>query len=184
MDVLDLCAGIGGFSQAFRDKGHNVTTLDTIEPADIIADVRNYSTNDPYDLVLASPPCTEFSKANWRLGPCKQRNPDLSVVNGCLRIIEEIQPTYWVLENPRACLRYFIGPPQCTVNYSDYGHVTKKPTDLWGFFPIFLGYSPNDNIELWSHSHRDPRKRACVPYGLSLALCRAISQGTQDKPQG
>ena len=28
MKVLDLFSGLGGFSQAFKDRGHKVTTLD------------------------------------------------------------------------------------------------------------------------------------------------------------
>lgn len=174
MEVLDLCAGMGGFSAAFKERGHTVTTLDLFGTPDIKMDVRNFHPTKYYDVILASPPCTDFSKAAWRKGKCKDRKPDLSIVNACLRIIKEGKPKYSAVENPRACLRYFIGPPTCTVNYSDYGHPTRKPTDLWGVFPMFLGYSPVKNIKHWNQTPRSPRKRACIPYGLSWSLCTAI----------
>ena len=68
MRVLDLFSGLGGWSAAFKDRGHSVTTLD-IEPKfkpDICADILSIdsiSKLGTFDIVLASPPCEVFSIA-------------------------------------------------------------------------------------------------------------------------
>ena len=64
MMVVDLFCGLGGFSQAFRDRGHRVIGVDIVPPADVLADVRNLPFNEKLraDVVLASPPCDEFTR--------------------------------------------------------------------------------------------------------------------------
>lgn len=180
MKVLDLCAGTGSATQAFRDRGHEVTTLDLEgEGVDIRCDIREwYPQNRNFDFIWASPPCTEFSIAK-RI-PYKGRKPDLSIVNACSRIIEEIKPRYWVMENPRGALRHFIGKPVITIFYKDYGYVCSKPTDLWGVFPWFYSRTkPNKNPTPWDvafphHSRVWIHQRAQVPYELSKAICLAL----------
>ena len=136
LKVFDGCTEFGSETQAFRDRQHEVTTLGLEGDVSIKMDIRDFHTTEHYDFMFFCPPCTEFSIANNRyLGGCKDRTPDLSIVNACFRIVEEAKPTFWIIENPRGCLRYFIGRPTITVNYSDYGYVSKKPTDLWGVFP-------------------------------------------------
>ncbi len=182
MKVLDLCAGTGSATQAFRDRGHEVTTLDIDGGGcvDIRCDIREwYPQNRHFDFIWASPPCTEFSIAKGI--PYADRKPDLSIVQACVRIIEEIKPTFWIMENPRGALRHFIGKPVITVFYKDYGYVCSKPTDLWGEFPWFYPRNkPNDNPISFDiafpHHNRGTRARlrAQVPYKLSEAICLAL----------
>jgi len=59
---LDLFAGYGGWSNPFREAGHEVFTVD-FDPSfevDLVLDVRELGiTHLPWkpDLILASPPC-------------------------------------------------------------------------------------------------------------------------------
>lgn len=177
--LFNLTAGTGSATQAFRDRGHEVITLDLTGDVDIRCDIREwYPQNRHFDFIWASPPCTEFSIAK-RI-PYKDRNPDLSIVKACTRIIEEIKPRYWIIENPRGALRHFIGKPTITVFYKDYGYVCSKPTDLWGVFPWFYPKNkPNDNPTPWDiafphHSRVWVHQRAQVPYNLSMAVCLAL----------
>lgn len=179
MKVLDLCAGTGSATQAFKERDHEVITLDLTGDVDIRCDIREWAPrNRQFDFIWASPPCTEFSIAK-RI-PYKDRNPYLSIVQACVRIIEEIKPQYWVMENPRGALRHFIGKPAATIKYSDYGYVCAKPTDLWGNFPFFWSRTkPNKSPTPWGiafphHSKNWKGLRAQVPYGLSLAICLAL----------
>lgn len=179
MKVLDLCAGTGSATQAFRDRGHEIITLDISGDVDIRCDIREwYPRNRYFDFIWASPPCTEFSIAK-RI-PYKERNPDLSVVEACLRTIQAIKPRFWIMENPRGALRHFIGKPVITIRYKDFGYVCSKPTDLWGEFPWFYSRTrPNDKPTPWDaafpkHSHRWKHDRAKIPYNLSLAICLAL----------
>lgn len=173
MLVLDLCAGTGSATQAFRDRGHDVDTLDIVGGHTFNMDVRKFKPWKKYNFIWASPVCTEFSLL--KRVPCRARHPDLSIVYACLRICQTAP--YWVLENPRACLRHFIGNPTITVYYSDYGGKCVKPTDLWGVFPFFWSESKRKEtipLEYAYPNHSDPRGE--VPYGLSLALCKALER--------
>jgi hypothetical protein len=180
LKVFSGCTEFGSEVQAFADRGHLVTLLGMDGFVDIQMDIRNFSTKEHYDFMTFHPPCTEFSKANWRLGKCKDRKPDMSIVEACFRIVQEAKPTYWMIENPQGCLRHFIGRPQYCIKYGDYGHYCQKPTDLWGVLPWFGSYRENivipgeHNNTAHSKGPRDPAKRALIPYELSLVICRSI----------
>ena len=181
MRVLDLCTEFGSETAAFRDRGHEVIMLGIEGNVDIKCDVRQYfpHIDDIYDFIIAHPPCTEFSLANYRLGACKDRHPDMSIVDACFRIISTLNPRFWILENPRGCLRQFIGRPQYTINYGDFGHYSQKPTDLWGLLPFFTSSQIDKvvhNNTAYNNGCRDPKKRALLPYALSLELCKAIER--------
>ena len=189
LKVFSGCTEFGSEVQAFKDRGHDVTTLGLDGDVNIKADIRHfldyYYDNEHYDFMTFHPPCTEFSKANWRLGKCKDRNPDMSIVKACFRIVQEAKPTFWMIENPQGCLRYFIGRPQYCIKYGDYGHYCQKPTDLWGVLPWFRSYRENivipgeHNNTAHSKGTRDPTKRALIPYGLSMVLCKAMEEAKQ-----
>lgn len=176
MKVLDLCAGTGSATKAFLERGHEVDTLDITGNHTYVCDVRSFISENKYDFIWASPPCTELSLLKRK--KCKDRKPDLSIVKACFEICKTA--SYWILENPRACLRHFIGLPTKTVLYRDYGAVCCKPTDLWGIFPDFN----SDGIKkkpqmLWrdaypKHMDQGGTDRAEIPYGLSLSICKAL----------
>lgn len=72
MNVLDLFSGTGGFSEAFRQRGHKVIRIDNDPqfqsvPDTWIADVLDidfFSPHAPaFDVIVASPPCQAFSLA-------------------------------------------------------------------------------------------------------------------------
>lgn len=172
--MLDLCAGLGGASQAMRARGWEVVTLDSEArfECDITADVctRSWQGRRP-DLVWASPPCTEFARESmpWsRTGTA----PDLSIARGCLRVIAEATPPMWVLENVRGAVRWvapILGPPRQIVG----------PFFLWGRFPP-LGVRLRMRAKESYPSSR-PDLRAKVPEALSLAVAVAVeSQRTLD----
>ena len=158
MRVLDLFAGLGGWSAAAIAEGHDVRTLD-LDPAfgttyvvDIL-DVTAATFGDwRPDLVLASPPCEAFSVLrighNWtRDGAPRNDKARLAVelVAATLRLIAELGPSWWVIENPRAKLRrlpVMADLDRRTVTYCQFGHPTQKPTDLWGGFPDTLRLRP------------------------------------------
>lgn len=179
MRIFDGCTSLCSETKAFLDRGHEVVSLGIEGDVTIQCDIREYfpSRDDHYDFMWFSPPCTEFSIADWRKGKCKDRMPDMSIINACFRIIQTCQPRYWLIENPVGCLRHYIGMPQVTIHYGDYGHYCKKPTDLWGVFPWFWSRTP-ERYAKGKHNFingtHDQKKRSEVPYSLSLALCLAM----------
>ncbi|MCD6473675.1 MAG: DNA cytosine methyltransferase [Thermoplasmata archaeon] len=105
--VLDLFSGLGGFSQAFRDRGHEVITLD-INPEfnpTICANILEIEAEDLmkygyFDIILAAPPCDEFSKESM---PWSRTNkePDLTLALKTKEIIDILKPKFWIVENVR-----------------------------------------------------------------------------------
>lgn len=164
--MLDLCCGLKGASQAMRDRGWEVVTLDLdprFEP-DIVADLREWSYAGPTpDLVWISPPCTEFARESMPWSKTGAR-PDLSLVQAARRIVEEINPPAWVLENVRGAVPY-LGPAR----------EIHGPFFLWGRFPA-PGRPVLNLRKKESYSSAQAAERAKVPYALSLALAVAVEQ--------
>lgn len=170
MLMLDLCAGLGGASQAMRMRGWDVVTLDN-DPrfgCDITADLRTWEWQGATpDLIWLSDPCTEFSRESmpWcRTGA----TPDLSIVLAGLRVIRNAHPRYWARENVRGSVswvRPFLGEPRAI----------HGPFFLWGNFPP-LGAPRLQMRKKESYSSTQAAERAKVPYALSEALAIAIEQ--------
>lgn len=158
MKVLDLFAGLGGWGSAFTERGHEVVSVDIDRRFDVTlhADVFDLDAREliarfgRFDIVLASPPCEAFSVLqigrNWTPPPTHEPKTDaarlaLRLVEKTVALIDALQPSFWVMENPRAKLRK-LAPVQPferrTVTYCRFGMKWMKPTDLWGGFPPSL----------------------------------------------
>jgi len=169
MLMLDLCAGLGGASQAMKERGWKVITVD-VEPMlqpDIVADVRSWSWHGARpDLIWASTTCTEFSREFMPWSRTGQP-PDMSIVNACKRIIAECNPRFWVLENVKGAAR-FLGSPAAIVG----------PFYLWGVFPP-LGRVGVTWRRKESYSSTRPEERARIPYPLSLSVALAVERAIE-----
>ena len=176
--MLDLFSGLGGASEAFvQSKYWEVVRIENnplcadVECTQII-DINVIHANraiyavKQWDLIWASPPCTQFSKA--RVPQIK--NPDLGLVKKTIEIIEALNPRYWIIENVDGAIKHFmplLGPPRLKLG----------PYCLWGNFPLFnvnmKGYSKMDG-DTWSDDPLRPQKRAYVPFKISEALRQSI----------
>lgn len=128
MKILHLCADTGSDSKPWRDAGYEVELVGS----DI--GVENYHSPKGVYGIIANPVCTEFSTARSN---GRARNPEagMFLVRECLRIIEEAQPKFWVIENPATGrLKDFLGPPVMTYEPWHYGSPWTKKTALWGKF--------------------------------------------------
>lgn len=191
--VIDLCAGLGGFSSAFTTEDYWVVTVEIekrFKPT-ILADVRYlpFRENLQPDVLLASPPCNSFSVACPQF-PRKGIMKSLEIVGACLEAVVFLKPKKWLVENPRGRLRQFLGKPKQTIRYSDYDKEIKlmKTTDFWGniFLPMVKGErriyhnsgfkESNDIRRLKFNFPLDPKlsaERAKIPIGVSQAIMEA-----------
>jgi hypothetical protein len=153
--ILDLFAGLGGWTRWAREQGHDVVRLD-FNPAfdvEVHADILTVSADDlggrgAFDLILASPPCEAFSVLrighNWTKGGSPKTPQAVTayrIAEKTLDLIRALEPSFWVVENPRAKLRVLpvmAGLERRTVTYCTLGEPFMKPTDLWGGFPPSL----------------------------------------------
>lgn len=204
MKVLDLFAGLGGWSQAFRDRGHDVTRveLDTRFEAEIHADILTLQPKDlpgPWDIVLASPPCECFSVASighhWTGGhrAYMPKTVDAwkaqALAAHTFDLVSRLDTRAWIVENPRGLMRKmpFANAQRVTVWFCRYGDTSAKPTDLWlgglakGF--MFRPECHNGNTDhqaaprgakTGTQGKKGAAARAVIPYDLSLSMCEQL----------
>ncbi len=188
---IDLCSGLGGFSQAFVDAGWEVIRVDNDPkfkdvPHTLIGDIRDTvwlkSLTEQRELILllASPPCTFFSIAHGHF-PRKGIKQALEIVGACFEAVAVLKPKWWLIENPRGYLRGIIGKPRQTIRYSDYdwNYPVQKPTDLWGNLPLPMVKmmrrppSPSGANNLRDFFSSIP-ERSRIPLGVSKAVLEAV----------
>ncbi len=112
MRAIDLYAGIGGWSLGFKMAGIEVVksyewwppaarTLAANLDADVtITDIRELPVDafpPNIDIVIGSPPCTQFSYANR--GGSGDIEDGLKDLTAFFSAVEHIQPRFWAMEN-------------------------------------------------------------------------------------
>ena len=201
MRILDLFAGTGSATQAFKDAGHEVIRVEIdarfeAEEDDVMKLDAEYLTNTygQFDFIWASPPCTSFSVASigyhWKDNkPSDQALHGIELVLHTIDLIKDLKPTFgWIIENPRGLLRiqpFMQSLPRQTITYCQYGEKRMKPTDLWG---VVKGWTPRPACKNGDKCHEAaPRgsrtgtqgitgwvERSKIPYELSKELLEAI----------
>ena len=155
MKVLDLFAGLKGWSEPWKARGHETFSIDYDTRFDVdahidINDVEAVFNALPWhpDVILASPPCEAFSVMtigrNWTVDhqpKTDKARMAMALVEATRELIDILQPRFFIIENPRAKLRklpILEGYERRTVTYCQLGEPYMKPTDLWGGFPPSL----------------------------------------------
>lgn len=169
MRMIDICSGLGGASEAMKIRGWDVTRVD-INPSfmpDVIADVLHYSYDGIQpDLIWCSPPCTEFAR-EFMPWSKTGKIPEMSILVACIQIIKDVKPYYWVIENVKGAVKWFLpylGRPAYVCN----------PYYLWGKFPSIAHVKVAGNKERLSSTKS--AERGLIPFKLSNALAEAIEK--------
>jgi hypothetical protein len=130
-------------------------------------------------VVWFSPPCESFSLSgnSLYLGfPIKPKAYiGLVLAYKCIEMIQNLKPTYWFIENPRAGLRsvWFMKPlHRKTVTYCQYGERRMKPTDI---FTNLESWNPRPACKNGDSCHdRSPRGSRTGTQGEKSSELRAI----------
>ena len=178
MKVLDLFCGMGGWSRAFAEAGHDCTGIDIKNigyPYHFIkADLNDWNPEQHYDVILASPPCTQFSKVNQNWNGKNNESKGLGLVFRVFALIDQIKPKYWIIENVKG-LAAFIDKPTDIVRYGKTQN--HKAAYLWsnigklGFFDTMI--DKNTNRSTYKTTNPELAK---IPYPLSKAVLDKIKE--------
>ena len=136
MKLLELFSGTKSVGKVAEQLGYEVVSLD-LKDADINIDILNwdYHQYQPkhFDVIWASPPCTEYSIAK-STGVRKIEEAN-QIVERTLNIIEYLNPKYYIIENPQTGLLkkqwFMYGMPYIDIDYCKYGMPYRKRTRLW-----------------------------------------------------
>lgn len=139
MKLLELFCGTKWVWKQFNKHGFKTYSIDILKkywPSETI-DILNfdYKKFKPYyfDVIWASPPCTEYWIAKTR-GVRDFKTADW-FVKRTIKIINYLKPKIWFIENPRTGYlkdRIFMkNLPYIDVDYCMYGFKNKKPTRIW-----------------------------------------------------
>lgn len=145
-------------SNAFRARGHECFTVDWNEeyPSSLHIDIGTLEAGEILekfgrpDVIWMAPDCTSYSvaaiskhrrknKETGNLDPITDYAKKCDEVNQhCLKLVEELQPKCFFIENPRGGMRsmsWMKDIPRYTVTFCQYGDFRMKPTDLWTNHP-------------------------------------------------
>ena len=189
MRMLELFSGSGNMARAFRNENYKTLEIDilhgidirTLTPGMVIEELGGSP-----DVIWASPPCTQFSMASvghhW-----KDRMPpkDTELVAHTLRLIMQLQPKRWYIENPVGMMRtlnILKYLPRKTLTFCQYGDRAMKPTDVWTNDGLWMpkrcknGMTCHEKAPRGSKTGTQGKKGAAERGTLPWKLCQEVAK--------
>jgi len=182
MKILDLYCGLGGWSQPF--KTHNITGIDIANfksyyPGKFVkADLLQYMPTGKFDIIMASPPCEDFSKSTFpkTWASVVKYPPDLTraqlLFNRAREIINQKKPKFWIIENVRGAQKH--------VGKADF-HIGSRY--FWSNLRFSVSNPKRDEIygkTYLSPSADRPQRRALIPQTIAEAFKNAIEKAIRE----
>jgi site-specific DNA-cytosine methylase len=203
MKVLELFAGTGSVGKVFKEKGHEVVSLDIsdeFQKPDIQVDILEWDYRQDeniYDFIWASPPCNSFSTMAFSvvksrdyhtLEPLKPiavlGDQLLKKTVDIIKYFQERNPHLkYIIENPRGMMRkmpILSHLYRTTTYYCMYGHAQQKPTDFFSNFPLELLETQHHKLHCTQKKHKliintNLRDRYKIPEKLIEAIVSQLS---------
>jgi site-specific DNA-cytosine methylase len=156
--MLELFAGTRRMADTFERHGFQTYTVEldkSFPRIDLYEDIMNVDADliikefGKPSVIWASPVCTSYSVAAISKHRTKEPSGNLApisdyarfsdeMVKHTLKLIDELDPVYFFIENPRGALRkmdFMQHLNRFTVTYCQYGETYQKPTDIWTNHP-------------------------------------------------
>lgn len=185
--MLDLFSGLGGASEAFVQAGWTVIRIENNPKLSYVPFTRALNVRDwrtwaldlpKIDLIWASPPCREFSRGYQgpkgkaeRAGV--QYEPDMSLVEATMDIIEYLDPSYWIIENVGGAIPDFepvLGKYSQRIESFFLWTSESVP-----FIPMPYGFTHKKSLQdTWSTDPLRANKKAMIPFEVSFALMSTL----------
>ena len=137
MKVLELFSGTGSVKKVCDKLEWESVSVDMILPADHQCDIMEFDyeqyPKDYFDIVWASPPCTQYSRAKSQ--GVRDIEGSNKIVLKTLEIIKYFDCEYWFLENPQTgklkeqSFMKDLSFVDC--DYCMYGKPYRKRTRIW-----------------------------------------------------
>lgn len=216
MRVLELFAGTRSIGKAFERAGHEVYSIEwdkNFEDIDWYEDISKITAQDIVerfgkpDVIWASFDCATFSIA--AISHHRRKNPETGnldpvsdyakfcdkVDQNVLKLIKDLNPTYYWIENPVGGLRKMIWmqdiPYRYTTTYCQWGEKRMKPTDLFtnypnAYFPRCKNGDPCHESaprgsKTGTQGLKSSKERSVIPDRLCDYIVKLCERGLQDK---
>lgn len=202
--AIDLCCGKGGWTRGLLAAGWDVVGVDVEsregfphEAARYLIDIRKLNINTKsfvrvskhrkISLVVASPPCQEFSYRSFPFKRCRELAenvpPDKTIWRACERIARECEAPL-ILENVRGAQKYM---EKAKAHYGSFY--------LWGDVPAILpigkptkGFEKrfcNTNASNYSSKSRERKEwsanAAIIPFELAYWIGKCYYSAWEEK---
>lgn len=216
MRVLELFAGTRSIGKAFERAGHEVYSIEwdkNFEDIDWYEDIGKITAQDILerfgkpDVIWASFDCSSFSIA--AISHHRKKNPETGnldpvsdyakfcdkVDQNVLKLIKDLNPTYYWIENPVGRLRKMTWmqdiPYRYTTTYCQWGEKRMKPTDLFtnypnAYFPRCKNGDPCHESaprgsKTGTQGLKGSKERSVIPDRLCDYIVELCERGLQDK---
>jgi hypothetical protein len=135
--ILVACETSGAVRNAFRAAGHDAWSCDILpsdddSPYHIIGDAIEAAYGQPWDMLVAHPPCTYLAASglhwNHRV-PGRTAKTDAALQ--FVRILMNAPIHHIAIENPVGRISTAIRPADQYIQPHEYGHDASKRTGLW-----------------------------------------------------
>ena len=177
MRVFVPCEYTGIVRDAFLAEGHDAISCDLlpteVSGPHIQGDARTLL-REPWDLVIAFPPCTYLTTARGKFPP-ELLGLQAKAIDFFVACYNANAPMVAV-ENPMPykSVRRFIGEPQCKIEPHHFGSPYRKRTWLWtrGLPPLMpSGINPFPKEFVWLYGRSDPRRSRSFP-AIAAAMAK------------
>jgi hypothetical protein len=134
MKILVGCEFSGGVRRALRDRGHDAWSCDLHMAEDnsryhIQWDLLKVLSREPWDALIAFPPCTYLAASGARWWATRQTEQQAAI--DFVKTLAEWPIPQISIENPVGCLSRLWRPPDQIVQPWWFGHGETKATCLW-----------------------------------------------------